>query len=83
MSKYSSIDKAVTLLRNKYNVIAEKYTVYNGAYLIMAYPPGVINKDQYLSPWYLVDVDKKLVGPFSAAFDLNGFFEAVKHLRDI
>lgn len=83
MSNHNMINKAVAMLNAKYDVIPEKYTMYNGAYLILAYPPNVEDKESYLSPWYLVDADKKLVGPFSAAFDFNGFFEAVKKLRDL
>ncbi len=75
--------KAVQMLKNKYEVMPEKYTIYGNSYLFLAYPPGIENKEQYLSPWYIVDVKKKLVGPFSPAFDLDNFFKSIENLRDL
>lgn len=77
------LNKAIGLLKNKCNVIPEKYTIYNGAYLFLAYPPNTKNKEDVLSPFYLVDVAKKLAGPFSPAFDLPGFFKATESLKNL
>lgn len=79
----NKLSSAVSLLKSKIKVIPEKYTKYNGAYLFLAYPPGTKNKDKCLSPYYLVDLTTKSVGPFSPAFDFDGFFEAVEKLRNI
>lgn len=83
MIKRNTLDVAVTLLKSKCKVVPEKYTMYNGAYLFLAYPPGLKNKDLYLSPWYLVDIGEKLAGPFSPAFDLDGFFKATEKLKNL
>lgn len=79
----TNIKQAITILKNKCGVIPEKYTIYNGAYLFLAYPPNVKDKTYVLSPWYLVDLKENAVGPFSPAFDLNGFFKATENMRDI
>lgn len=75
--------RAATMLKNECKVIPEKYTMYNGAYLFLAYPPNVKDKSRVLSPWYLVDLKDEAVGPFSPAFDLNGFFKATEHMYDV
>lgn len=79
----TNIKQAITMLKNKCGVIPEKYTIYNGAYLFLAYPPNVKDKTRVLSPWYLVDLKENAIGPFSPAFDLNGFFKATENMRDI
>lgn len=77
------LNDAIKLLISKCGVIPEKFCIYNDAYLFLAYPPNVTNKDQYLTPCYLVDIREKVAGPFSPAFDLDGFFEAVKNLQSL
>lgn len=83
MMRDNKLNKAIGLLKNKCNVIPEKYAIYNGAYLFLAYPPNAKDKENHLSPFYLVDVAKKLAGPFSPAFDLPGFFKATEKLKKL
>ena len=78
-----NVIRAVTMLKNKCKVIPEKYTIYKGSYLFLAYPPNVKDKSRILSPWYLVDLNENAVGPFSPAFDLNGFSKATEHMYDV
>lgn len=77
------LDKAIKLLKSKCEVIPEKYCIYNGAHIFLAYPPNTTNKESLLSPLYLVDVSKNLAGPFSPAFDLDGFFKATENLKSL
>lgn len=79
----NTLNKAISMLKDKHRVIPEKYTMYNGAYLFVAYAPDVKNKDQVINPLYLVDVKRNLVGPFSPAFDLDGFFKAAEQMKDL
>lgn len=79
----NDLTKAINMLKYKYGVIPEKYTMYNGAYLFLAYPPNVKNKDSFLSPYYLVDLKDKVAGSFSPAFDIAGFFKAMSQAKDI
>ena len=79
----NDLNKAIKLLKSKCNVIPEKYCMYNNAYLFLAYSPNVTNKAEVMSPWYLVDVREKVAGPFSAAFDFDGFFKATENLEDL
>lgn len=79
----TKLNIAVSLLKSKMGVIPEKYTMYNGAYLFLAYPPNVKNRDRQLSPFYLADLKTNSVGPCSPAFDLDGFFKATERLKPI
>lgn len=79
----TKLNIAVSLLKSKMNVIPEKYAMYNGAYLFLAYPPNADKKDRQLSPFYLVDLKTNSVGPCSPAFDLDGFFKATERLKSI
>ena len=83
MLRNNSLSKAVNLLKTKCKVIPEKYTSYNGGFLFLAYTPGVKNKDGILNPYYLVDLKSNAAGPFSPAFDFDGFFEAVDKMKDL
>lgn len=83
MNKIGALNKAISMLTKECQVIPEKYTTYNGAYLFVAYPPNVKDKERYMSPYYLVDLKLKAAGPFSPAFDLKGFFKAVETLNDL
>lgn len=78
-------EKAIRILKKKWNVVPEKYTMYNGGYLFLAYPPGMSkeDKERSLSGWYLVDNITGKSGPVSLAFDLDGFFKAIENLKDI
>jgi hypothetical protein len=78
--KQSKLDVAIEMLTNKYQVVPEKYTMYNGAFLFEAYPRGMKDKTQCMNVHYLVDLKHKKVGPFSAAFDFEGFFKAVENM---
>lgn len=79
----SSLTVAIKMLRKECEVIPEKYTMYNGAYLFLAYPPDVKDRERYMSPYYLVDVKLKAAGPFSPAFDFDGFFKVVENMKDL
>lgn len=81
MNRDRDLDRAIKFLENKYKVIPEKYSMYNGGYLFLAYPKGVKDKEQCMTPWYLVDLRRKAVGRFSPAFDMDGFDEATKYLK--
>lgn len=83
MMRDKKLDIAICMLKEKCHVIPEKYSMYNGAFLFLAYPPNVKNKESYLSPYYLVDLTAKAAGPFSPAFDLPGFFKTTERLIDI
>lgn len=76
---------AASLLMKKCNVVPEKYTIYNGAYLFVAFPKGMSNaeKSKCMSIHYLVDLKHKAAGPFSPAFDLDGFFKAAENFKDL
>lgn len=81
MSFNKSLNKAIELLKSKCGVEPEKYAVYNGAFIFLAYPPNVTNKSNCMNPYYLVDLKYKDAGLFSPAFDLDGFFEAVDNMK--
>lgn len=81
--KNIGLRKAIELLQNQMGVVPEKYTMYNGAFLFLAYPKGVKNKDECMNVHYLVDLKQKAVGPFSPAFDLDGFFKAANNFKDV
>lgn len=83
MFQVNDLYKAINLLKEQCKVIPEKYTMYNGAYLFLAYPKGVMDKNKYMTPWYIVDLKRKVAGHFSPAFDLNGFILASEHLKSI
>lgn len=80
MKRNDNLNKAITMLTNKYQVVPEKYTMYNGAYLFEAYPRGIKDKTNCMNIHYLVDLKYKKVGPFSAAFDFDGFFKAIENM---
>ena len=77
------LDQAIKMLTNKFPVIPEKYTMYNGAFLFLAYPKGLKDKESYMTPHYLVDLKLKEVGLFSPAFDFPGFIKAAKNMKTI
>lgn len=85
MISRSNLNIAIEFLKKKFNVVPEKYCIYNNAYLFLAYPIGLkkSDKEKVLSPYYLVDLTDKACGPFSPAFDLKGFFEASKNFKDV
>lgn len=77
------LSRAITMLTNKFPVVPEKYTMYNGAFLFLAYPKGLKDKESCMTPHYLVDLKLKEVGPFSPAFDFEGFIKAAKNMKVI
>lgn len=79
----NKLDKAIKMLKNKCDVIPEKYALYNGAYLFVAYQSNVKDKSKIINPYYLVDIKTKSVGPFSPAFDFEGFFKALEHMKSL
>lgn len=81
MKRTNELRGAIELLKTKCKVVPEKYTMYNGAYMFLAYPPNTKDKDQWFNPYYLVDLKMKAAGLFSPAFDLDGFFEAVETMK--
>ena len=83
MVRTKKLSQAIGMLKKNCGVIPEQYTIYNGAYLFMAYPPGIEDKTRYMSPWYLVDPKLKAAGPFSPAFDIEGFAKATEKLKRI
>lgn len=83
MIRTKALRQAIGMLKKNCGVIPEKYAIYEGAYLFMAYPPGTKDKDNYMTPWFLVDLKHNAAGPFSPAFDLNGFIKATKKLIDL
>lgn len=76
---------AIEYLKAKCGVIAEEYTIYNNAYLFVAYPPNSTKeyKQNCLSTLYLVDIKKRSAGPFSPAFDIEGFSKVSKNFKKI
>lgn len=83
MEKYGKLSAAIELLTEKYSVIPEKYTLYNGAYLFVAYPKGIKDKNRCMNIHYLVDLRHKAVGPFSPVFDLPGFNKATENMKNL
>lgn len=81
MKQTNSLRSAIELLKTKCKVAPEKYTMYNGAFMFLAYPPNIKDKEQWFNPYYLVDLKHKAAGPFSPAFDLDGFFAAVETMK--
>ena len=77
------LNKAIDMLTTKFQVVPEKYTMYNGAFLFLAYPKGLKDKGSCMTPHYLVDLKLKEVGPFSPAFDFEGFAKAAKNMKTI
>lgn len=78
-----NLNKAISMLTSKFPVVPEKYTIYNGAYLFLAYPKGLEDKESCMTPHYLVDLKLKEVGLFSPAFDMKGFMAAAKNMKSI
>ena len=78
MKRVNDLARAIDLLKTRCKVVPEKYTMYNGAFMFLAYPPNIKDKSRCLNVHYLVDLKHNAVGPFSPAFDLDGFFEAVE-----
>ena len=78
-----NLSKAIAMLTDNFQVVPEKYTKYNGAYLFLAYPKGLTDKESCMTPHYLVDLKLKEAGPFSPAFDFPGFIKAVKNMKNI
>lgn len=72
---------AVLLLKKELHVNPDKYTMYNNAFLFRAYPEGSNKQD--MSPFYLVDLRTNTAGPFSPAYDLDGFFAAASNFKDL
>lgn len=81
MTRVANLNAAIRLLEDKCKVVPEKYAMYNGAFMFLAYPRNVKDRDTYMNPYYLVDLKHKAAGPFSPAFDLNGFFAVVDTMR--
>lgn len=81
MKQTNNLRSAIELLKTKCKVTPEKYTMYNGAFMFLAYPPNTKDKDKWFNPYYLVDLKYKAAGPFSPAFDLDGFFKAVETMK--
>lgn len=78
-----SLEKSIELLKRKCKVIPDKYTQYRGGYLFTAYPPGTKDKENVMSPFYLVDIRENAAGPFSPALDLEGFFKAAENFKSL
>lgn len=81
MNRSTALTRAIELLRNKCKVVPEKYAMYNGAFMFMAYPPNTKDKEDSFNPYYLVDLKREAAGHFSPAFDLEGFFKAAETMR--
>lgn len=81
MNRSKDLNKAIDLLKNKCKVVPEKYTMYNGAFMFLAYPSNTKDKSRILTPYYLVDLTHEAAGHFSPAFDLDGFFEVVDTMK--
>jgi hypothetical protein len=77
----NNLSKAINLLKTKCKVVPEKYAMYNGAFMFLAYPPNIRDKSRCINAYYLVDLKNKAAGPFSPAFDLDGFFKAAETMR--
>lgn len=83
MIKNDALNAAIKLLTEKYPVIPEKFALYNGAYLFVAYPKNIKDKSQCMNIHYLVDLRRKAVGPFSPVFDFPGFNKAIENMKNI
>lgn len=83
MIRESNLKTAVSILKEKCGVIPEKYFMYNGDFMFLAYPPNAVDKEQYISVYYLVNVKRKIAGPFSPAFDITGFFKAAENMKNL
>lgn len=81
MKHSRDLSRAIEILELKCKVIPEKYAMYNGAFMFMAYPPNTKDKSKSLNPYFLVDLKHEAAGHFSPAFDLDGFFEIVETMK--
>ena len=81
LNRVNDLSRAIDLLKTKCKVTPEKYTMYNGAFMFLAYPPNTKDKSEYFNPYFLVDLKNKAAGLFSPAFDLDGFFAAVDTMK--
>ena len=81
----NDISKALKLLTSKFKVDPVAYAPYGRALIFVAYPKGIkkIDYSKVLNPFYLVDLKNNAVGPFSVAFDLNGFDKVVPTFKAI
>ena len=76
------LDNAIKRLNKKYPKLeVQKYTLYNGAFLFFAVPKGF--KGMPMDPYYLVDLEEGIVGPFAPAFDFEGFAKAADNFKEI
>lgn len=81
----SMLKCAIDLLIDQTSLIPEKYQIYNGDYLFLAYSKNATGKEKAktLSPLRLVNVKTKKVGPFSLAFVLNEIPTISKNWKNI
>ena len=77
--------EAADILLRDWDMVAQKYTLYQGAYLFVATEKNEkpSRRSVKTTPLFLVDIDTKKSGPFSPAFDLDGVIEACKNLKSI
>lgn len=81
MKRTNDLSRAVEFLKAKCKVVPEQYAMYNGAFMFLAYPPNIKDKSRCINAYYLVDLKNKAAGPFSPAFDLDGFFKAADTMK--
>lgn len=75
MNNTNTLNKAISLVRKKMNVVPERYAEYQTGYIFLAYPIGTKESDKarIMTPYYAVDLKTGEIGHFSPAFDLDGF----------
>lgn len=80
-----ALEKIVSRLEKKHNVTVEQYAPYRDGALFLAYPKGLSNADKkmFISPYFLYDPATDEIGPFSPAFDFDGFFSSIEKMKPI
>lgn len=79
------VDKAMNLLLSKFEVDPIAYTLYNDGFIFAAYPKGLKKEKRknIMNTLYLVDLKTNSAGPFSVAFDIDGFRKASENFKII
>lgn len=66
------LQKAMKMLKDKYDVIPKSYVEYRkNSYIFYAPPKNSNNDETYFGANYLVDIDDEIVGPFSIAYIID------------
>ena len=71
----NNLDEAIRIVKKDCKINPDKYVPYRNGYIFHA------NTNDDMTTLFLVDMDSKTAGPFSIAFDLDGYLKVANDFK--